>query len=66
MAPEILKGEEYNYKCDLWSLGIILYRLIYGNFPYIGEIEKAVINHIDKFGKKVINKIDNKELNDIK
>ena len=23
MAPEILKGEEYTYKCDLWSIGII-------------------------------------------
>ena len=28
MSPEILKGEEYNYKCDLWSIGIIIYRLI--------------------------------------
>ena len=27
MAPEILKGENYNYKCDLWSLGVIIYRL---------------------------------------
>ena len=22
MAPEILKGQEHNYKCDLWSLGM--------------------------------------------
>ena len=26
MAPEILKGEEYNYKVDLWYIGIIIYR----------------------------------------
>ena len=65
MAPEILKRQEYNYKCDLWSLGIIIYRLIFGKFPYIGEIENAVINHIDKFGKIIINKIENNKLNDL-
>ena len=65
MAPEILRGEEYNYKCDLWSIGIIIYRLIFGKFPYIGEIENAVINNIDIFGKILLKKIENKELNDL-
>jgi len=36
MAPEILKGEEYNYKADLWSIRIIIYRLYFGKFPFIG------------------------------
>ena len=27
MAPEVLKGEDYNYKADLWSIGIIIYKL---------------------------------------
>ena len=27
MAPEILNDEEYNSKCDLWSLGVIIYQL---------------------------------------
>lgn len=25
MAPQILRGEKYNSKCDVWSLGIILF-----------------------------------------
>lgn len=29
MAPEILHGE-YNYKCDMWSMGVILYMLVSG------------------------------------
>ena len=43
MASEILeskgKKEEYyyNYKCDLWSIGIIIYKLYFGKFPYSGE-----------------------------
>ena len=24
MSPELIKGEEFNYKCDLWSIGIII------------------------------------------
>ena len=24
MAPEILNGESYNLKCDLWSFGVII------------------------------------------
>ena len=62
MAPEILKGEEYNYKCDLWSLGIIIYRLIFGKFPYLGENEIALIKNIEKFGKMLFKKTENKEL----
>ena len=29
MAPEIIKGEYYNYKCDLYSLGVVLYYSIF-------------------------------------
>ena len=33
MASEVLNEEEYNYKYDLWSLGIIIYLLVFGNYP---------------------------------
>jgi len=64
MAPEILKGEEYDFKCDLWSIGIIIYRLINGRLPYSEENETALIRNIDKNGNKII-KIENKELEDL-
>lgn len=31
MAPEVLKREPYNYKADLWSLGVVLYELMTGH-----------------------------------
>ena len=34
IAPELLKKEPHNHSVDLYSLGMMLYRLIYGQFPF--------------------------------
>lgn len=38
MAPEVLKNEPYNEKCDIWSIGHILYILLAYDMPF-GTIE---------------------------
>lgn len=30
MSPQILKRQMYTSKCDVWSIGLIFYELIYG------------------------------------
>ena len=45
-APELLNGDKYNNKIDLWSIGIILYRLYFGEFPYKGKTQVAIYNQI--------------------
>ena len=64
MSPEILKGDIYNYKCDLWNIAIIIYRLIYGKSPYLWDKDIELINKIDKLGNKMI-KIENEVLNNL-
>ena len=37
MAPEILKNEKeiINEKCDIWSLGILIYYMLFKEYPYM-------------------------------
>eukprot|EP00440_Ansanella_granifera_P002262 gb/GFBE01002454.1/.p1 GENE.gb/GFBE01002454.1/~~gb/GFBE01002454.1/.p1 ORF type:complete len:447 (+),score=82.15 gb/GFBE01002454.1/:1-1341(+) len=34
MAPEMLKGDGYDYLVDVWSVGAVAYLLVFGSFPY--------------------------------
>ena len=67
MAPEILKGESYNDKCDLWSIGIIIYKLKFIKSPFNGQTENALIKNISNFNNNnnIIKKTGNKELDDL-
>jgi len=57
MAPEILDACDYNTKCDLWSLGVIIYQLYTKEFPYNHTVEKGILKEIDKKGQSVLKKI---------
>lgn len=48
MAPEMYKGEEYDSRADIYSLGIVLYKLRNHNrIPFI-NLEKQLITYRDK------------------
>ena len=62
-APEILKGESISKKSDLWSLGIIIYYLLFKEYPYNGKTEYQILNQINSI--KILKNIHEKELNDL-
>ena len=66
MAPEILEGKEiYDNKCDLWSIGVIIYQLAFKDYPYKGDREYALLNNIKKLGQKHFKKTNNEKLDDL-
>ena len=64
MAPEILKGEIYDNKCDLWSIGIIIYQLYFKDYPYKGT-NVAIYNQIKEYGKRALKRTNNNNLNNL-
>ena len=40
MSPEILQGNGYDFQCDVWSLGCIVYELCALRSPFKDEVKK--------------------------
>jgi len=47
MAPEIVKEQKYGSKVDIWSIGVITYKLLTGQSPY-GQVTADEREHIQK------------------
>lgn len=56
IAPEIFENYGYNHKCDVWSFGIMLHYLKYGEVPFDSEDDdkEKIVNKImeEKYEKK--------------
>ena len=47
MAPEIVAGKEYSgYQSDVWALGVVLYVLLCGRFPFKANTEHELYHKI--------------------
>lgn len=60
MAPESLKRNEYSYKTDLWSVGIIFFEMLTGQTPWKAKTEKQLLKKIQT--QRIENVIQRKKL----
>jgi serine/threonine protein kinase len=42
----MLRGEKVTPASDIYGVGVILYRLVYGVLPFEGNTEKEVLKHV--------------------
>ena len=57
MAPEIVKKREYvGTKVDIWALGVLLYRMITGTYPFKAKKDRELYRKISvgKYDEQVI------------
>ena len=46
MAPEILMNRAYTSKVDLWSIGVLIYHLLFKDLPFKGRNEVMILQNI--------------------
>ena len=45
ISPEIIKGK-YNEKCDIWAIGVMVFALLCGYFPFVGNSDQEIYQKI--------------------
>ncbi|XP_046424863.1 serine/threonine-protein kinase Nek8-like [Neodiprion virginianus] len=46
MAPEMLRGQPCDFKCDIWSMGAILYQMVTNELPFQAKNLKDLVEAV--------------------
>jgi len=62
MAPEIIKFNKYGLKADIWSLGVVIYEILFKEHPYPSKNQSDLIDNIKNDIEIKVPNIINKDL----
>jgi len=54
MSPEQIRGEDVDRRSDLWSLGVMMYEMLTGVLPFVGDNQLTFINAVLRHDPKPI------------
>ena len=54
IAPEILQGKGYSLSCDFWSLGICMFEIFYGIYPFGNTANEVIEIYKDVLKKNLV------------
>jgi serine/threonine protein kinase len=58
MAPELINGDQYSYKADVWSLGTLLYQMLTGELPFRGSNMEELKRNLTQGAYKIPKQIE--------
>ena len=65
ISPEVLKGGGYSYSCDYWGIGVFIYFLFFGEYPFGSRsstpdtVYEEIINKKINFNENLIKRYSN-------
>lgn len=46
MSPERFHGREVDHRADIWSLGVVLYQMVFGRLPFVADSLPSLFNEV--------------------
>jgi len=65
IAPEILQGKGYSLSCDFWSVGICMFEIFYGTYPFGNFANEVIEIYKEVLYKDISFPVDDEKYNNV-